>query len=130
MVVTHLATGIRGAASERRSQHQNRQAAIFRLRLQLALEIRTKRDPDQVPSQLWRDRAHGARLPLKGTHSDFPAILSELLDVLHNHELNFKLAARELESTPSQLMRILKRQPAAWQWTITARTTRGLPPLH
>ena len=130
VVVTHLATGIRGAASERRSQHQNRQVAIFRLRLQLALEIRTKRDPDQVPSQLWQDRAHGARLPLKGTHNDFPAILAELLDVLHNHELNFQLAARQLGSTPSQLIRILKRQPAAWQWTITVRSERGLPRLY
>ena len=130
VVVTHLATGIRGAASERRSQHQNRQAAIFRLRLQLALEVRTLRDPSQVPSQLWQDRAQGTRLPLSGTHNDFPAILSELLDVLHNHQLDFKLAATQLGSTPSQLVRILKRQPAAWQWTTTARADHGLPALR
>ena len=110
VVVTHQATGIRGAASERRSQHQNRQLAIFRLRLQLALEIRIKRNPDESPSQLWRDRTHGGRLVIRGSHNDFPAIVSELLDVLHTHEMNFKLAATQLELTPSQLIRILKRQ--------------------
>jgi hypothetical protein len=43
VVVTHLPTGVRGEASERRSQLENRQQAVFRLRVNLALEIRCER---------------------------------------------------------------------------------------
>ena len=130
VVIVHRSTGIRGAASERRSQHQNRQLALFRLRLQLALEIRSERDPDDCPSQLWRDRTHGGRIVINGNHVDFPAMLAELLDVLHTHDLDFKAAASQLASTASQLMRLLKRQPAAWQQVGRQRSARGLRPLR
>ena len=40
IVITHEPTGIIGQASERRSQHENRDVAIDRLRLNLALGFR------------------------------------------------------------------------------------------
>ncbi len=48
----HLPTGVRAEASERRSQAQNRSQALFRLRVNLALEVRRLCGPDYVPSLL------------------------------------------------------------------------------
>ena len=130
VVIVHQSTGLRGAASERRSQLQNRLLAIFRLRLQLALEIRTERDPESCPSRLWCDRTRGGRIVISSSHADYPAMVAELLDVLHTCDQDFKAAAVQLQSTPSQLVRLLKRQSVAWQRVGQQRAARGLPPLR
>ena len=52
----HLPTGVRAEASERRSQAQNQAVALFRLRVNLALEVRRPCGPDCVPSALWQSR--------------------------------------------------------------------------
>ena len=80
VVVTHVPTGVRGEASERRSQAQNRAVAIHRLRVRLAVEVR---DADRaVPSALWAARSGGGRLAVSDSHADFPSLLAEALDVL------------------------------------------------
>ena len=43
VVLVHRPTGIKAEANERRSQAENRTAACLRLRVNLALEVRTKR---------------------------------------------------------------------------------------
>src|SRR3989442_8957319 len=40
VILTHRPTGIRAEASERRTQGENRRAARFRLRIELALTVR------------------------------------------------------------------------------------------
>jgi protein subunit release factor B len=55
----HLPTGVHAEASERRSQAQNRSVALFRLRVNLALEIRRPCGSDYVPSALWQSRCGG-----------------------------------------------------------------------
>jgi len=65
IVVTHSASGVSGQASERRSQQANREAAIFRLRLNLAIAIRTTVDvqsAEALPSELWRQRISGGKI--------------------------------------------------------------------
>ena len=57
----HLPTGVRAEASERRSQAQNQSVALFRLRVNLALEVRRPCGPDNVPSLLWQSRCGGRR---------------------------------------------------------------------
>ena len=52
IVAHHLPSGIKGQASERRSQNSNRQVAIERLRLNLAIQLRTEIDPGRMPSRL------------------------------------------------------------------------------
>ena len=109
----HLPTGVRAEASERRSQAQNHSVAFFRLRVNLALEVRRSRGADYVPSPLWQSRCGGGVLKLSAAHDDFPTLLAEALDVLAAFDADPKPAASALGCTPSQLIRLLKLDPRA-----------------
>jgi hypothetical protein len=109
----HLPTDVRAEANERRSQAQNRSLALFRLRVNLALEVRRSCGPDYVPSPLWQSRCGGGVLKLSVTHDDFPTLLAEALDVLATFDADPKQAATALDCTPSQLVRLLKLDPRA-----------------
>jgi hypothetical protein len=109
----HLPTGVRAEASERRSQAQNQSAALFRLRVHLALVVRRTRGADYVPSPLWQARCGGGMLKLSAGHDDFPSLLAEALDVLAACDADPKRAATVLGFTPSQLVRLLKLDPRA-----------------
>src|SRR5437867_1918085 len=61
VVLVHRLTGVRAEANERRSQARNRQVALHRLRLKLALEIRQPAVGEQAPSALWRSRCRAGR---------------------------------------------------------------------
>ena len=108
----HLSTGVRAEASERRSQAQNRSLALFRLRVNLALEIRRPCGQDYAPSDLWQSRLDSG-LKISASHDDFPALLAEALDVLAASDADPKQAATVLGCTPSQLVRLLKLDPRA-----------------
>ena len=108
----HLPTGVRAEASERRSQAQNQTQAVFRLRVNLALEVRRSCGPDYVPSPLWQSR-RGGGLKASASNDDFPALLAEALDVLAALDADPKPAAAVLSCTPSQLIRLLKLDPRA-----------------
>ena len=58
LVVFHI--GLSGSASDSRSQIQNHAAALFRLRLRFALELRSPLTELPVASALWRDRCDKA----------------------------------------------------------------------
>jgi hypothetical protein len=108
----HLPTGVHAEANERRTQAQNRFLALFRLRVNLALEVRRPCDPAYVPSPLWQSRC-GSGLKISASHDDFPALLAEVLDVLAALDADPKRAAAELGCTLSQLVRLLKLDPRA-----------------
>jgi hypothetical protein len=108
----HLPTGVRAEASERRSQAQNQTQAVFRLRVNLALEVRRPCGPDCVSSSLWQSRC-ASGLKVSASHDDFPALLAEVLDVLAALDADPKRAATVLACTPSQLTRLLKLDPRA-----------------
>jgi len=61
VVLVHRPTGVKAEANERRSQAENRAAAMFRLRVNLALAVRGIRPKHRVPSALWRSRCRGGR---------------------------------------------------------------------
>ncbi len=83
VTITHTPTGVSASATERRHQAQNRHEAIFRLRLRLARDVRRHVDPDRhQPSELWRTRRQGEKLPINPEHRDYPALLAEALDVI------------------------------------------------
>ena len=108
----HLPTDVRAEANERRSQAQNQSLALFRLRVNLALEIRRPCGPDHAPSRLWQSRCEGG-LKVSVSHDDFPVLLAEVLDVLAALDADPKRAAVVLSCTPSQLVRLLKLDPRA-----------------
>ncbi|MFV1968216.1 MAG: peptide chain release factor-like protein [Pirellulaceae bacterium] len=130
VVVTHRPTNVQGEASERRSQEQNRQMAVFRLRVNLALRERAVLDLDAGgPSRRWRTRCPNGRIAVNPRHEDFPALLAEALDVLHAAEMDVKRAATWLACSPSQLTRFLKRSPRALDHVNAARRAAGLHAL-
>jgi hypothetical protein len=123
VVVEHKPTGIRAEANERRSQEQNRLVAIQRLRVRLAIEIRT-RPPTEV-SDLWKSRTTQGKLSVSSEHADFPAILAEALDSIAANDFDLAGAAPYLAVSSSQLVKFLKLEPAALTLINRERQARG-----
>lgn len=128
--ITHSPTGIVGEASERRSQSENRAAAWNRLRLNLALRIRSRKIDSRKsgiefshPSKsnftdsrsVWDRYRSGDRIRISGDNPDFPIVLMEFLDVWESVGHDWKRSADELSTTKSQLLRLIGKNSQASQ---------------
>ena len=129
VIITHKPTGIHAEANERRSQEQNRRVAIFRLRVNLAISVRDQIAEPYEQSDLWRSRRSGTKIVISPTHVDFPAILSEALDVLAAHGMDVKPAAEKLGVTASQLVKLLRAECQSLTYVNIVRANYSLPPL-
>lgn len=127
VVVTHVESGIRAEASERRSQKVNLGEAVFRLRVRLAVRVRTPFAGKPTPT--WESRRRGTRLTISAEHADFPALLSEAFDALAAAEWDPARAAESLGVTATQLVRLARLHGEAWAELNRARQARGLRPL-
>ena len=130
ITIRHRPTGIEGAASERRSQAQNQQKAMFRLRVNLALTMRHPISLSHHPSPLWRSRCKNGRIGVNPAHENFPAILAEAMDVIAAHTMDIQSAAAHLGCTSTQLIRLLQTQPKALTWVNEYRRELGLRSLR
>lgn len=129
-VYEHEPSGLRGEASERRSQEQNRKVALFRLRLNLALGLREAIDlANYVPSAAWQSRCRGGRVSVSPNHEMFPSLLAEALDVMVASASDPRSAAERLACTPSQLVKFLQSEPRAIAQINKSRQELGLFPL-
>jgi hypothetical protein len=117
VILTHRPTGISAEAAELRTQGENRRRALFRLRLKLAVEIRipTVTPPGEayLPSTVWQKRCRAGRIVINPEHNEFPALLSEALDVLAETDHDPKRASMVLGCSPSQLVKLLQEEPRA-----------------
>lgn len=129
IVITHAPTGIVGQASERRSQHENRDVAIERLRLNLAVGFRRKTSRSDSPSDLWRSRSRGRKISVSPSHVDYAAIISEALDFIAATEFELSEAAKALKVSSSQLVKLLKSFHPAIDYVNNERESRGLGKL-
>lgn len=132
IVITHRETGVSGQASERRSQQANREEALFRLKLNLAIAVRREKsteDENVAVKELWIGRVSSGKIVVSPTHKDFPALIAETLDWVYAFEFRLGDAARRLGVSTSQLVKFLKLCPEAWQWVQQQRHDRGLPRL-
>lgn len=112
--LTHRPTGITGTAAERRSQGQNREMALLRLRGALALELRMPLAPEgYTPSATWLRRTSKPGLSVNPRHQDVPALLAEALDMLAALNDDMAAAAQALSVSTSRLVKVLKLDPAA-----------------
>jgi len=127
VVLIHGPTGISAEASERRSQAENRQVALNRLRLKLALEHRTPA-PVEV-SEAWRRRVRGRQLMISVGHADYPTLVAEALDRLQETNGQVSWAAEKLGVSTTQLIGLFRKSPAAWVAVNRHRTAAGRPPL-
>lgn len=123
--IEHRTTGVSAEASERRSQEENRQVAVFRLRLRLAVEVRHETAMPYRPSELWRSRCRNGKVAVNPRHDDFPVLLAEALDLLAACENDVKSAATLLECTASQLTKFLQDEPRAMAIVNQARERKG-----
>ena len=128
VILRHRASGVSAEASERRSQADNRRVALFRLRLRLALVQREP--PEPQPSPLWQSRRSDGRLLVSVDHDDYPAIVAEALDRIVANGLDMPAAAAALGISPSQLVRLLEKEPAALGALNRLRGGAGLKPLR
>lgn len=131
VVIEHQPSGIRAEASERRSQADNKRNAIIRLRLSLALKHRQDLDsmPGQ-PSPLWNRRVVGKQISVSAEHSDYPALLAELLDRLAVDQHDIPKTAAYFQVTASQIVKFLRKYPAAFQAINERRLQLGLNKLR
>ena len=128
--LVHQPTGISAEASERRSQEQNRQRALARLRVNLALEIRCFVGEGDPASALWQSRLQGGRIRVNGEHEDFATILAEALDRVAAESFDVKAAAERLGCSASQLVKLLKVEPRALAFVNRGREEAGLERLR
>ncbi len=129
VTIEHVPTGIRVSASERRSQAENRRVAQRRLRRALALEHREPPgDPRALAAAVAPYRT-ASGLRVSEDNPDFPTVLAAVLDLLAWHEQHIGPAATQLQLSTGQLVRFLKRVPAAWEHINRVRRQAGLHPL-
>lgn len=129
-LITHEPTGISASAKERRSQSQNRHQAIKRLRLSLAVGVRTQvHHARHQPSDLWRSRRQGEKVSINPEHSDYPALLAEALDVIVARRFDVAGAAGVFGVTMSQLAKLVRHEPRAFKLVNDGRVAQGLRAL-
>lgn len=144
--LTHTPSGLRAHAGERRSQLENKHVVLKRLRLLLAVEVRTPVPAGDIASDLWRSRrrtagkdatagsppkstwsAGGAgRIEVNPDHHDYPAILAEALNVIAASNWDPKPASLRLECSATQLIKLIRAHPPALLKLNHERAARGL----
>jgi hypothetical protein len=129
VVIQHLPSAVVAEANERRSQKENRDEAIFRLRCNLAIAVRTAFASAEC-SKLWQSRVRGGKISVNQYHDDFPALLSEALDVMQKYDFDAKSAAAFLKITVSQLLKFLKVDRRAFAILNETRSQAGLKPYN
>ena len=126
----HKPTGISAQAGEQRSPEANRKRALKRLRLALATEHREGVPAGEARTALWMSRCTKGRIACNPSHADFPAMLSEAMDVLFAGGLDAKTAATRLQCSPSQLLKLIAKHPAALEVVNRQRKQRGMHALR
>lgn len=129
--VTHAVTGIEAQGTERRSQIMNRSMAIHRLRVLLAILVRTRPgDRNLQPSALWLSRRRDRAIRVNIDHWDYPDILSEALDAVDTCSFDVAATAKTFGVSSSQLTRFIRTNKLAARRMNDSRTTHGLRPLR
>ncbi|MHC4976558.1 MAG: peptide chain release factor family protein [Planctomycetota bacterium] len=134
VTLTHTPTGVFAQAGERRAPAENERVALRRLRLLLAVRIRTApprpKGFEEISSELWkRRRRRDGTIPVNERHWDFPSLLSEALDVLSDSRWDSKRAGIRLGVTASQLLKLIKKHPPALEYWNEQRVRHGKRPL-
>ncbi len=122
----HIPTGVEVVAAERRSQQDNRRVAWRRLRLKLARRVRRRIDTNRYrPSDLWESRRQGNKMSVSPSHADYPPLLAEAMDVVEARAWDVGGASGTLQVSMSQLVRLIRHDPGAFERVNRGRVARG-----
>lgn len=113
----HLPTGIVVTDCSGRSQHQNRHAALKKMRFQLALQMRSG-SPAVIE-----------RLPASPASPDYPRWVAAVIDNLFCCGWSMRATAAAIGTSTARLVKLLARDPALWQAVNRCREQAGLNPL-
>jgi hypothetical protein len=127
VVLTHTPSGVTAEASERRSQAENLAVAQQRLRVKLAVAVRTL--AEDSPSDLWCSRLQGGKLRVNPEHADFPTLLAEALDTLAANDWRLSETAEKLAISGTQLTNLMRDAPDSLTLLNSHRAERGLAAL-
>lgn len=129
--LVHTSTGIAGQASERRSQAQNRAAALQRLRRAIALEVRRPAPLDTYhpPPPLQRILP-GARDQIGPRHREFWTGAQCLLDIFDALDASLGDAAAAVGCSTNRLARLLAADPHLLRKANDLRRQRALAPIR
>ncbi len=127
----HEPTGVTARASERRSQGQNREMALARLRRAIALEVRrpvaleTYAPPPELLAIL-----PAARPRIGSRHRDYWRGVQALLDLFLALEGSVSETAARLGLSTGALSRLLLAEPRLRRAVQAQREAQGLRPLR
>jgi len=129
--VTHNPTKVDAQGTERRSQVENRRVAIRRLRIRLAVLVRTiEVTAEHQPSALWQSRRRDRRIQVSIDHWDYAIVLVEALDLVTALNFDVSAAAATLGVSMSQLTRLIRQDKFAAAKLNAGRKSAGLGPLR
>ncbi len=129
VVARHRPTGVTASAGERRSQHENKEVAMQRLRENLAVEHRCLASDMTAPSQLWQSRCKSGKIFCSSNHFDFACLLAEALNWISRFQFKMSAAADRLDCSTSQLIKFVKQSDKAFAWINQQRKNLDLGPL-
>jgi len=127
----HRETGIVVTATERRSQHENRAAALRRFRAALALEVRAAAVsraglPADLLALVESDRWPSLSPKLPG----YWRLAARILDRLAADGARVSDSAREFGLSTAALVKFLATDSDLWQAALRLRRAAGLAPLR
>ena len=130
--IEYLPANIIAAASECRTQNENRKVAVKRLRCKLAVELRLEPVPatELVCSKTWQQYCRNGRIDIAESNSDWPTILAEIIGLLSVCDWSIGQVATILGTTSSQLVKLLKKYQPAFVLLNRERKARGQRPLE
>ena len=136
--LTHEPSGVVGYASERRSQHQNRAAALSRLRRAIALEVRAAVDLQMyhpslelqriLPRAVQTESPRSERVGPK--HREFWTGVAPLLDLFEATGGSTAECASRIGCSGNQLVKLFASERHLWAAANAIRERRGLSPLR
>ncbi len=115
--LVHNPTGMEATSSESRSQHENRHRALKKMRMKIALEIRS-------------DGKKGIdNFEISVSNPEYPLFVAGLLDSLDSFGFQIRDCAQSLGLSTGQLVRLLEKNTEIWRKINSERKTRGLKTL-
>jgi len=132
----HEPTGITAEASESRDQNRNRRDALSRLRIRMAIRLRSATvasDPPQetdLRARELRELGQSRRLKVSATNEAFPAILALVLDDLYRAGGQPSLVGPLWNASTTAVVSLVSVWPAALQEVNRWREHHGRGPLR
>ena len=118
----HIPTGFVGAAVERRETKRNLGAALFRLRMELALGDFPFTTQEKPPLDGFQPK-----ISIRNPKFAFYLLQAMHAILFYNYEVS--VAAKALKVSTSSMLKFVKQDKKAWSMLQLRRKQKGLPPL-